>query len=223
MNSIASENFIKTLYHFNQVSGQDTKPGSIAGELGITSAAATDMARKLSQRKLIQYEKYKALRLTPSGEKMALNILRKHRLWETFLHQVLGLSMHEIHREAELLEHLTSDFLANRISDYLGNPETDPHGDPIPQTDGTVRKDYNSIPLHEARENQTYIVSRLSGSDEEFFDFCISNGLEVGATLTVNKQYDNNKMTEVEVDGTKLILNEGFSNRVYIKTTTAAK
>ncbi|MCB0805891.1 MAG: metal-dependent transcriptional regulator [Bacteroidales bacterium] len=215
--SIASENFIKTIYHFQLGAGKDTRPGSIAKELGITNAAATDMARKLSQKKLIEYEKYKALKLSKSGERMALNILRKHRLWETFLHQVLGLSMHEIHREAELLEHLTSDFLADKINDYLGNPATDPHGDPIPNVDGTISMDEKSFPLHEASVDQRYMVSRLSGSDKEFFDFCHSNKIFVGSKLNVNKQYSNNKMTEIEVDGARLILNDNFSNRIYIK------
>ncbi|MCB2221193.1 MAG: metal-dependent transcriptional regulator [Bacteroidetes bacterium] len=217
MESIASENFIKTLYHFHHVQGKDTKPGSIARELGITSSAATDMARKLSLKKLIQYEKYKALKLTPSGEKMALNILRKHRLWETFLHQVLGLSMHEIHREAELLEHQTSDFLAEKISLYLGNPEKDPHGDPIPNAKGWVNNDDGSIPLAMAHVNHHYFISRLSGSDKEFFDFCHSSHLIIGSLIRVNKHYTINQMIEIEVNNTRLILNKVFAQMIHVK------
>ncbi|WP_163716400.1 metal-dependent transcriptional regulator [Mangrovibacterium lignilyticum] len=215
--SIATENFIKAIYKGEQGNSMDTKPGTIAKELGITNAAATDMARKLAMKKLIDYEKYKELKLTPDGTKVALDVLRKHRLWETFLHQVLGLTMHEIHREAELLEHLTSDFLAEKISDFLGNPETDPHGDPIPTDDGEIPETDHSITLSMGEPGNTYKISRLSGSDKEFFDFCHSNKLEIGTSLTVQKHYIKTRMIEIEIQHTKLLLNIDLTNTIYIK------
>jgi DtxR family Mn-dependent transcriptional regulator len=215
--SIATENFIKAIYKFEHIEGWDTKPGSIARELGITNAAATDMARKLSLKKLIDYEKYKGLKLTPSGKKMALGIIRKHRLWETFLHQVFGFTMHEIHREAELLEHLTSDFLAEKISLFLGNPTIDPHGDPIPDEQGVILLDEDSVILSLAEPEKEYEICRLSGSDKEFFDFCHTNGLTVGSALIVKKQYNKNKMTEIEINNTKLLLNTELANIIYVK------
>lgn len=214
--SIATENFITAIYRSEQHEGWDTRPGSIARELGITSAAATDMARKLSRKKLIDYHKYKALKLTPSGKKLALSVLRKHRLWESFLHQVLGLSMHEIHREAELLEHATSDFLAGEISRFLGNPSTDPHGDPIPNEKGEVVKDDHSISLALAEAGHTYEVCRISGSDKEFFDFCHTNDLHVGASLKVRRQYSANRMTEVEVNNSRLLLSTLMAGTIYV-------
>ena len=217
MSSIASENFIKAIYKFEQGKGSDTRPGSIAKELGITNAAATDMARKLAGKKLIDYEKYKALKLTANGEKLALNIVRKHRLWETFLHQVFGMTMHEIHREAELLEHLTSDFLADKINLFLGNPTIDPHGDPIPDVEGMLPVADNSFILSIAEDGKEYQISRLAGSDKEFFDFCHSNELAVGSTIMVNRQYPKNRMTEIEINGTKLLLNAELTNTIYIK------
>lgn len=215
--SIATENFIKAIYKFEQGEGWDTRPGSIARELGITNAAATDMARKLALKKLIDYEKYKELKLTPAGKKMALGIIRKHRLWETFLHQVLGLTMHEIHREAEILEHLTSNFLAEKIDLFLGNPTTDPHGDPIPDEKGVVFSDEDSVILSLAEPETAYEITRLAGSDKEFFDFCHSNHLEVGSVLTVNKQYDQKKMTELEMNDARLLLNAGLANTIHVK------
>lgn len=215
--STATENFIKTIYKFEQGNAMDTRPGSIAKELGISSAAATDMARKLALKKLIDYEKYKELKLTRDGEKIALNVIRKHRLWETFLHQVLGLTMHEIHREAELLEHLTSDFLTEKISKYLGNPLTDPHGDPIPTIEGEILINDDSIALSMAETGQAYQISRLSGSDKEFFEFCQSNKLEIGTTLSVKKHYIKSRMMEVEVQHTKLLLNTELTNLIYIQ------
>jgi len=215
--SIATENFIKVIYKFEQGENYDTKPGSIARELGITSAAATDMARKLALKKLIDYEKYKELKLTPEGKKMALNIVRKHRLWETFLHQVFGLSLHEIHREAELLEHLTSDFLTEKINLFLGSPTIDPHGDPIPNEKGVVSIDNENIMLTVAEAGGEYEICRLNGSDKEFFDFCQSNGLIVGATVLLLKQYKKNKMTEIKVGNSKLLLNAEVARTIYVK------
>ena len=130
--SVAIENFVKAIYNNEKHDIANTKPGNIASKLGISSAAATDMAKKLDTKGLLNYEKYQKLRLTKKGEKMALNVVRKHRLWEAFLHKTFDMSLHKIHREAELLEHETSDFLAEKISAYLGNPKFDPHGDPIP-------------------------------------------------------------------------------------------
>ena len=203
--SVSTENFIKTLYKFESRDGADTKSGTIARELGITHAAATDMARKLAARKLIAYEKYKELKLTLSGRKMAMDVLRKHRLWETFLHRVLGLSMHEIHQEAELLEHATSDFLLEKISNYLNDPKYDPHGDPIPNHKGELDE-----------INSTYEVIRLSGSEEEFFDFCHDHNIALGSRLVVLKHYPKNKMVGIEIDQTSLLLTTELCNSIFL-------
>jgi DtxR family Mn-dependent transcriptional regulator len=215
--TIATENFIKAIYKYENREDWDTKPGSIARELGITNAAATDMARKLALKKLIDYKKYKELKLTPAGKKMALGVIRKHRLWETFLYQVFGLSMHEIHREAELLEHLTSDFLADKISLFLGNPTTDPHGDPIPNEQGVIHTDEDCVLLSSAESGSEYEICRLSGSDKEFFDFCHSNQLTVGSVLTIKKQYIKNKMTEIETNDARLLLSAELTNTIFVK------
>jgi DtxR family Mn-dependent transcriptional regulator len=148
---------------------------------------------------------------------MALGIIRKHRLWETFLHQVLGLTMHEIHREAELLEHLTSDFLAEKISHFLGNPVTDPHGDPIPNEEGGVQSDKESVMLSLAEPGNEYEICRLSSSDKEFFDFCHANGINIGTRLLVRKKYAKNRMIEIEVGSLKLLLNEEMANTIFVK------
>ena len=215
--SIATGNFIKAIYKFEHREGRDTRPGSIAKELGITNAAATDMARKLSLKNLVDYQKYKKLQLTPEGMKMALSIIRKHRLWETFLHQVFGLTMHEIHREAEMLEHLTSDFLADKMSLFLGNPTFDPHGDPIPDEQGILLSNDDWVTLSLAEPGKEYEICRLSGSDKEFFDFCLTNRLMVNSNLFVKKQYIKNKMTEIELNKVKLLLNSELTKLIYVK------
>jgi DtxR family Mn-dependent transcriptional regulator len=218
--SPATGNFIKVIYKFEQVEGGTTKSGAIAGELGITNAAATDMARKLAARNLVNYIRYKPLSLTPEGQKLALNIIRKHRLWESFLYQILHLSLHEIHREAEVLEHLTSDFLADKIDQFLGKPELDPHGDPIPDERGIIHWDKKSVLLSCAAAGKEYEISRLSSSDKEFFDFCHSNHLTVGSTLTVKKQYEKKRMTDIEINRARLLLNAELTGTIHVKEIT---
>lgn len=215
--SVSTENFIKLVYKQSQLPDADTKPGTIAGLLSITNAAATDMARKLASKKLINYTKYKQLSLTPKGKQLALNILRKHRLWETFLHKSLHLSLHEIHREAEMLEHQTSDFLADKIEDYLGNPMSDPHGDPIPDNKGKVANDTSLILLSEAPEGHEYKISRVFSSEESFLEFCEANYLIVGTTIKIEKQLDKNNMTEIQIGNSKILLNREFTDKIYLK------
>ena len=215
--SVSIENFLKTIYNLEQGIGKDTKPGTIAYALGITNAATTDMARKLATRKLINYKKYQKLTLTPTGQKMALSIIRKHRLWESFLYKTFNLSFNEIHREAEMLEHQTSDFLADKISKYLDYPKFDPHGDPIPNSEGTIETDDHGLLLSNANPGENYFISRIYNSDDEIFEFCEANNLSVGSSIKVEKQFEKTHMTEVSIESKKLILNKDFTNIIYLK------
>ncbi|WP_111658636.1 metal-dependent transcriptional regulator [Olleya aquimaris] len=214
--SVATENFVKAIYKSKVNDVTNTKPGNIAKLLGVSNAAATDMAKNLAAKNLINYEKYKALELTKEGEKLALKVIRKHRLWEAFLHKTFDMSLHEIHREAELLEHETSDFLANKISAYLGNPKFDPHGDPIPNSNGEITTLDTSIALSKTKENNTYIISRLMSDDKEFFDFCASNQIKYGNEIKVIKQFEKNKMTQIQINSNTILLNEEFSKIIYV-------
>lgn len=214
--SVAIENFVKAIYKNDKQVGNDTKPGNIAKKLGISNAAATDMAKSLANKNLINYEKYKALELTEEGEKLALKVIRKHRLWEAFLHKTFDMSLHEIHKEAELLEHETSDFLANKISAYLGNPKFDPHGDPIPNENGEITTKDTSITLSKTKEGHAYIISRLMSDDKEFFDFCAIHGLKYGNTVLVEKQFTKNKMTQITINNNTILLNEDFTKIIYV-------
>ncbi|WP_281847436.1 metal-dependent transcriptional regulator [Olleya namhaensis] len=217
--SVATENFVKAIYKSKINDITDTKPGNIAKLLGISNAAATDMAKSLAAKNLVDYQKYKALQLTDEGEKLALKVIRKHRLWEAFLHKTFDMSLHEIHREAELLEHETSDFLANTISAFLGNPKFDPHGDPIPNENGEITTKDTSVSLSKTKENKTYIIARLMSDDKEFFDFCAINGLKYGNKLTVIKQFSKNKITQISINNNTILLNQDFTKIIYVNET----
>ena len=214
--SVAIENFVKAIYKNGKRDNNDTKPGNIAKELGISNAAATDMAKKLAVKDLLHYKKYKELKLTEKGTKMALNVVRKHRLWEALLFKLFDLSLHDIHREAELLEHQTSDLLADKISEYLGNPNFDPHGDPIPNSNGEITTIDTSISLSNAEEGKTYVISRLMSDDKEFFDFCAQHGLKYGNTVLISKQFSKNKMTQILINNNTILLNEDFTSIIYV-------
>jgi DtxR family Mn-dependent transcriptional regulator len=214
--SVAIENFVKAIYNNENHNINNTKPGNIANKLGISNAAATDMAKKLATKGLLNYEKYQALQLTNKGEKMAINIVRKHRLWEALLHKMFDMSLHEIHREAELLEHETSNFLAEKISEYLGHPKFDPHGDPIPNAKGEITTTDTSISLMNAEEGKTYVISRLLSEDEEFFEFCALNGIKYGHKISIVKQFINSKMTQIVINTNNIILNQDFTQIIYL-------
>lgn len=215
--TVSIENFIKAVFMQSKLPNADTKLGTIAGILNISNAAATDMARKLATKKLVVYTKYKPLSLTLTGNKLAVNVIRKHRLWEAFLHKTLNLSLHEIHLEAEQLEHITSDFLADKIEQYLDYPDTDPHGDPIPKLNGNIENDKTQILLSKADAGNRYEISRLFSSEKDFFDFCTSNNIIVGSTILIEKQYETSKMTAIKINEHKILLNEDFTNIIYVK------
>jgi len=214
--SISTENFLKAVYRLSMMPDGNTKPGRLANELGISNAAATDMSRNLASKDLIHYEKYRELKLTDKGKQEAIHLVRKHRLWETLLFQLFDINLGEIHREAELLEHQTSDFLAEKMSDYLGNPEFDPHGDPIPSREGKIQLKHSYVPLSRAKEGLSYTIKRLFSSDDAFFQFCESNGLNINAKLILEKQYPSSEMTLIKTESTKIILNSNFANNIYV-------
>ena len=218
--SVATENFVKAIYQFSKHSEYDTKPSSVAKKLGITSAAATDMSKKLALKGLLDYKKYQELKLTAEGELMALRIVRKHRIWESLLFKILDLSLHEIHQEAELLEHETSDFLAEKIHEYLGFPDFDPHGDPIPDINGKFPDLKDSVALSKAVVNKNYRISRLQSDDKEFFDFCAEHKLTNGELITVEKQFEKTQMTQVKVNGVTLLLNYNFTSLIQISNVS---
>lgn len=137
--SQAEENYIKAIYHLSNNGRNEVSTNAIAEVLQTKPASVSDMLRKLNQKELIEYEKYKGVKIAPLGVKTSLKIIRKHRLWEVFLVEKLKFNWDEVHDIAEQLEHINSPELINRLDNFLGNPEYDPHGDPIPNEHGDMR------------------------------------------------------------------------------------
>jgi DtxR family transcriptional regulator, Mn-dependent transcriptional regulator len=135
MASVSIEDFLKGVFMLISLDGK-ASTGRLAQRLSVSNAAITDMSRKLAKQELINYEKYRNITLTPTGERMALDIIRRHRLWELFLNKVLNIPWEKVHDEAERLEHQTSEYLIDELEKFLGYPRVDPHGEAIPDREG---------------------------------------------------------------------------------------
>ena len=181
--SEAIEDFLKAVYLLQQE--HERVPTSLlADALAITAPSTTEMAKKLARAKLVLHEPYRGIRLTPAGERIALEIVRHHRLIELFLVKTLGYSWDEVHEEAERLEHAMSDRLTERIAAYLGDPHFDPHGDPIPSVEGDVRE-RALTPLSEWPLGTPGVVTRLLNQAPDLLRYLSEKGLVLGEEVEV--------------------------------------
>ena len=177
------EDFLKTIYSLQRETGR-VATNALADALGISPPAVTDMAQRLVEEGTVDYVKYRGVRLTERGEQAALMLLRRHRLIEAYLVQDLGYELHEVHEEAEALEHTVSDRFVEAISRKLGDPRYDPHGDPIPDLDGTMpQRDLQ--PLSELAPNTPARIRRLMMGDSAMLQNTQERGLILGSTLEV--------------------------------------
>src|SRR5476651_2113924 len=145
MNTFTEENYLKAIYHLS-IQSESVSTNQIAAALNTKAASVTDMLKKLAEKELINYTKYQGVTLTAAGEKIALSIVRKHRLWEFFLVEKLNFKWDEVHDLAEELEHISSTDLINRLDEFLNFPRYDPHGDPIPDDKGKINE-HELIPV----------------------------------------------------------------------------
>ena len=186
MASSTVENYIKQVYalQFEQGEGGIVGMGDLAASLGVTPGTATSMVKSLAKSNHVEYIPRVGVKLLEPGEKLALLVLRRHRLVELFLVKILGMEWHEIHEEAETLEHAISDRLLERIDNLLGNPKVDPHGDSIPSASGKIAK-RDLIPLDQCDKGQAVIISRIEDQGEGFLQYLESNGLTPGIGVLV--------------------------------------
>lgn len=189
------ENYLKSIYKLQSKSGK-VPTSALAERLGISDASVSDMVKKLSEQGMVRYLPYKGVELTENGRRIALKIVRRHRLWELFLVQMLNYSWDKIDAEAERLEHITSDGLERKLDEALGFPQIDPHGDPIPTVDGEISEsDY--ISLADLHPGQSGIISRVSDSNPEILQYVAELGLALDKIVHVKKK--------MEFDGSLLI------------------
>ncbi|MBP6410019.1 MAG: metal-dependent transcriptional regulator, partial [Pseudarcicella sp.] len=182
--SLSEENYLKTIYQLSLETENDISTNALAEKTQTKAASVSDMIRKLSDKEMLSYQKYQGFRLTASGEKIALNVIRKHRLWEVFLVEKLKFNWDEVHEIAEQLEHIQSPELVEKLDDFLGNPKFDPHGDPIPDAQGKMPKmEYRQ--LANCTINDSIIMMGVAEHSTNFLQYLVKIGLQLGVKLTV--------------------------------------
>ncbi|MFS2242413.1 metal-dependent transcriptional regulator [Microbacterium sp. OR16] len=183
MASPAFDDYLKTVYSHTEWQDAPITPSQLAGALGIAPSSVTEMVKKLAAAGLVSHVPYGAVRLTDAGRHRALQMLRRHRLIETWLVREFGYAWHEVHDEAEVLEHTISDRLLDAIDERLGRPRFDPHGDAIPDADGRVERE-PFVLLGDAPEGHSGRVLRVSDRDPELLQRLEDAGVSVGAEIT---------------------------------------
>ena len=195
--SKAEEDYIKAIYRLQQETGQ-VNTNAVAQALATRAASVTDMLKRLKSKKLLHYEPYQEFKLSAEGKKMALGIVRRHRLWEFFLVDKLRLGWDEVHDIAELLEHIGNQRLIDKLDEYLGFPETDPHGDPIPDVNGRMkvlpRISLSLLPL-----NTTAEVCSVGNQSTEMLELLQHLHIRIGTRLEVKRRFDFDGSAEIKI------------------------
>lgn len=198
--SDSAQNYLKIIYSLTEWSDDPVTATVIAEKAGVKLSTVSGALAKLRQQKLLDHAPYGAVSLTRTGRDYAVIMVRRHRLIETFLVQMLGYRWDQVHEEAELLEHAVSEFMIERIDELLGHPTRDPHGDPIPTADGNI-----SIPvatlLAEVTPGQKVVVERISDSNSELLQYFSDHGITVGVVLDVASGDPFSETVEVTADG----------------------
>jgi DtxR family Mn-dependent transcriptional regulator len=213
--SVSTDNFLKAIYKINAEAMENATSKKLADQLNISNAAVTDMAKSLAGKGMVKYRKYKAIELTAEGKIRALKIIRKHRLWELFLMRVLDYSWHEVHQDAEMLEHQTSDCLLERLDQYLGQPAYDPHGEPIPDKQGNIPESDGFLKLTECPEGKRYKIVKINPGTDETTRFFKENSFQLGKDLFLRKKY--NDIIEIMLEKTKMVIPGSIARNIYVK------
>ncbi len=195
--STSEENYIKAIFHLQRQDGTVTT-NELANELKTKPASVTDMMKKLKVKKLLHYEPYQGFRLSSEGSKVALGIVRRHRLWEYFLAEKLKFTWDEVHEVAEDLEHVSNKKLIDKLDEYLGFPRVDPHGDPIPDANGRIEIS-KKICLTDLPLNKVAVVSGVSNQSSEILELLEHKKINIGVKLEVKKRFEFDHSIEVRI------------------------
>ena len=196
--SLAEENYLKAIFKLSEKKKVNVLTNDIAELLQTKAASVTDMLQKLSEKKMIRYKKYQGVTLTVAGEKVALDIIRKHRLWELFLTSKLGFSWDEVHEVAEQLEHIRSEKLVRHLDQFLGKPKFDPHGDPIPDEHLNIHSN-KAFPLSDATSSQVVYICGVIDHQSSFLKHLDKCGLSLGMKLKVKSIIDYDKSMNISI------------------------
>lgn len=214
MNDQAIQDYLKNIYEIECRQVKVTT-NELAARLNISAASVSGMLKKLARMKLIDYIPYHGVKLTSAGKKMALSILRQHRLIELFLARTLGIPWDRVHQEAEYLEHVISPELENRIDSYLGHPKFDPHGAPIPQRDGSV-KEHESLPLNTLTRGQRARIAEVSDRDPGLLRYLEKKGVFPGSRIEILDKDPYESTMRIKVENTVQFIGTEAAGQVYV-------
>jgi DtxR family Mn-dependent transcriptional regulator len=214
--TIAEENYIKAIWHLQQ-SDSNVTTNELSAELQTKPASVTDMLKRLKEKKLLHYEPYYGVHLSAEGKKLALSIIRKHRLWEYFLVEKLKFKWDKVHDIAEELEHVSSNEFIQRLDDFLGNPRFDPHGDPIPDQSGKMEA-VNQVSLHELPENTAATVTAVGDQGSNLLDLLSKKKISIGTKLEIKQRNAFDSSIEIKLRNQPLItVSEQLAKKIYVK------
>lgn len=213
----SEENYIKTLYKLNGKQVKKVNNIALAKELGLNPATVLEMVRKLAAKKLVRVLSDKSIQLTETGKKNALQIIRKHRLWEVFLTEKLKYGWNEVHELAEQLEHIESENMIDRLEAFLDYPSFDPHGDPIPDRNGNIKLK-TSVALSAAAKGKNFVVVNLADTSDSFLDYLGKLNIKPGTKLKLveHNQYDNS--STIMIQKTLVHLSEKAAKNILVQT-----
>ncbi len=201
------ENYLKATLLYEQDHDGIVPMSALVEALGVVPGTVTTMVKAMAAQGLLEHEARQGVRLTPVGMALALGVLRKHRLVETFLVQTLKMDWSEVHDEAEALEHAVSNRVLERIDEYLGHPTVDPHGDPIPDAEGKIADVTSQTTMQSCAMNKSLRVSRILDQSPDFLDYVQDNGLKPGAKVKVVKREQTSGVLRCELkEGAELTL-----------------
>ena len=186
MQTLSEENYLKAIWKLVENSGVAVSTNEIAASVQTSPASVTDMLKKLADKKLISYQRYRGVTLSAKGRSVAIEVVRKHRLWEVFLVQQLGFKWDEVHDIAEQLEHIRSNELTEKLDKYHGFPKTDPHGDPIPDKTGKI-SELHQIPLSKLEKGKKGIMTGVADHSTQFLQLLDKHGIHLGDSIEIKE------------------------------------
>ena len=216
MLSLTEENYLKAIFSLSNYNDERVSTNAISEEMGTSATSVSDMLKKLLDKGYVKYEKYKGVTLSSKGVKKATNVLRKHRLWETFLVENLEFNWSEVHDIAEELEHIKSNKLINRLEKFLGYPKFDPHGDPIPSENGKF-PNTNTISLDKVNIGTNGNVMGVSIDDKLFLDYLTKLNIQIGSRVHVLNKNDFDQSLTIKINNKTYQISHDVSKNILIK------
>ena len=216
MYTLAEENYLKAIFHLEQEFKREVSTNAIAEVMETKASSATDMVQKLADKGLLTYRKYKGARLSDEGEKIAIRVVRKHRLWEVFLVEKLNFQWDEVHHIAEQLEHVHSDELINRLDKFLDYPNYDPHGDPIPDKNGNIKSAQKRL-LSELEKGSFGQLVAVRETSKEFLQFLDKRNIAIGSQIKVlGREFFDGSMV-IQVKKEQFFISKVIAENLYIQ------